>query len=189
MCACVKNANVLLQATGVEGNCTVGEALFSSGGLSLTQDTQAVFGKALGACQPPHGLGCTLDTTFSDPSGKVNLYPYISPPPLNPLKPPSSHYVESTDSLLVPWVPALCKGEHVSDSGVEQFCTRVQILVSSLWCLCMALLVLLCSIDVDFCITCLFIEHILDAYTQQSLHTTALMLVHTRASALGSGWL
>ena len=115
--------------------------------------------------------------------------PLHLPPPLNPLKPPSSHYVESTDSPVVPLVPALCKGVHVSDSGVEQSCTWVQILVSSLWCLCMALLVLLCSIAVDYCITCLFIEQILDAYTQQSLHTTALMLAHTGASALSSGWL
>ncbi|KAL3141980.1 hypothetical protein ABBQ32_004625 [Trebouxia sp. C0010 RCD-2024] len=59
------------EMTGVEGNCTLGRALFSRGSLSLTKDTQAVFGKASGACQLQDGVGCSLDPKFSDPAGKA----------------------------------------------------------------------------------------------------------------------
>ncbi|KAL3153466.1 hypothetical protein ABBQ38_011799 [Trebouxia sp. C0009 RCD-2024] len=59
------------ETTGVESNCTLGRALFSRGSLSLTKDTQAVFGKASGACQLQDGVGCSLDPSFSDPAGKA----------------------------------------------------------------------------------------------------------------------
>lgn len=101
---CGKISSAKLQGSGQSGavssNCTVGEAPFGKRGLSLSRETQAVFGKALGACQPPDGLGCSLDTTFSEPTGKVSLDPSGPPPPPQP--PPTTSPMSGTACLLMP---------------------------------------------------------------------------------------
>ena len=65
---------MLLQAAQGQQNssCLMGQALFSPANASafLTEPVEAVFGTAVGSCQPSSGLGCSLQPGI-DYAGKV----------------------------------------------------------------------------------------------------------------------